>query len=84
MQAVSAAAECGSVAGLLDFLKVEHGLESDAELAREFGRDGAYVSKLRSGKLPLSANLILFIHEHFGVGVQEIRDRSGQQARWRK
>ena len=76
--------EGGTVAKLLDFLKAEHGLESDAELAREMEIDPPMISKLRRGKLPLSANHILRAHEHFGIGVQEIRDRSGQQARARK
>jgi hypothetical protein len=78
------AAERGTVAKLLDFLLVIGELKNDSALARVMGRDTAYVSKLRTGKLPLSANLILFIHEQWGVGVQEIRDRSGQRARWCK
>jgi plasmid maintenance system antidote protein VapI len=80
MQTVIASCQAGTVAKLLDFLLAEHDLKNDAELAREMSRDPAYVSKLRHNKLPLSSNLILFIHEHFGIGVQEIRDRSGQQA----
>jgi plasmid maintenance system antidote protein VapI len=78
------AAPAGTVAALLDYLLSEFAFKSDAELARELGRDSAYISKLRTGKLALSANLILFIHEHFGMAVKEIRDRSGQRARWCK
>ncbi|RFP19156.1 hypothetical protein [Duganella sp. BJB475] len=74
----------GTVAKLFDFLRAEHGLESDADLARELNRDTAYISKVRKEKIPLTSNLILFIHIHFGVGVQEIFERSGQQFRWGK
>lgn len=78
------ATERGTVAKLLDFLLAEGQLESDAELGRRLNRDGAYMSKLRKERLGLSANMILLIHIVFGVGVQEIIERAGQQARWRK
>ena len=74
----------GSVAKLLDFLIAEHDLKNDSALAREMDRDTAYVSKLRHNRLRLSANVILFIHVHFGIGVQEIFERSGQQPGWLK
>jgi plasmid maintenance system antidote protein VapI len=76
--------ERGTAAKLLDFLLAEGEFKNDAELARAWGRDSAYISKLRTNKIPVSANLILFIHENYGLGVQEIRDRSGQRARWCK
>ncbi len=78
------ATELGTVAKLLDFLLAERELESDAELGRLLNKDSAYMSKLRNEKLALSANLILLIHIVFGVGVWEIIERAGLQARWRK
>jgi hypothetical protein len=34
------------------------------------------ISKLRNDRLPLGPTYILHIHEHFGIGVAEIRDRA--------
>ncbi|MBV6321938.1 hypothetical protein [Duganella violaceipulchra] len=76
--------ERGTVAKLLDFVKAERGLMSDAELAREMGCDTAYVCNLRKERIALSSNTILNLHINFGIGVQEIFDRSGQQFRWGK
>lgn len=73
-----------SAAHLFEFLMLEHELASMAELAADLECDVAYLYKVRAGKLPMSANLILRIHEQFGLGVQEIRDRSGQRAKWSK
>ncbi|KQQ40435.1 hypothetical protein ASF61_06690 [Duganella sp. Leaf126] len=67
-----------SVRELLDYLITEHRLKNYAELAREMGETGATISRLVSGRQRLSAKQILFIHEYFGMGVQEIRERSGQ------
>lgn len=74
----------GTIAKLLDFLKAERGFESDSELGAEMNRDPTYISKLRRGVIPLSANLILLIHVQFGVGVQEIFERAGQKPDWLK
>jgi hypothetical protein len=76
--------ERGTVAKLLDFLLAESGLKTDAELGRMLNKDSAYMSKLRQEKLALSANMILLIHTIFCVGVKEIIERAGQQARWCK
>ncbi|MBV8660366.1 MAG: hypothetical protein JO142_21310 [Burkholderiales bacterium] len=67
-----------SIAALFDFLISEFDLKNDAHLATELDKDPACISRLRPGKLPLSSRMILAIHEHFGLPVVEIRDRSGQ------
>ena len=67
--------EKGSVAKLLDFLIAEHGLKNDAELAREMNVAPPVISKLRHDHLPLGPTYILHIHEHFHIGVAEIRQR---------
>jgi hypothetical protein len=74
----------GTVAKLLDFLRAERDLPSDAALGREMNRDPAYISNLRAEKIPLSANVVLFIHVNFGIGVQEIFERAGQKPDWLK
>ncbi len=71
----TAASEKGSVAKLLDFLIAEHGLKNDAELAREFGVAPPVVSKWRNNHMPFGAKHILRAHEHFGIGVAELRQR---------
>ena len=75
MSAVTEAPESGSVAKLLDFLIAEHKLKNDAELAREMKVAPPVISKLRNDHLPLGPTYILHIHEHFGIGVAEIRQR---------
>lgn len=76
---IEASPEC-----LFEYLMIEHGVKSMSQLAAELECDVAYLYKVRAGKLPMSANLILRIHEQYGMGVQEIRDRSGQKAKWSK
>jgi len=73
----SAQPSAGSIAALFDFLIEEFDLCSDAGLAREMEKDATYISRLRRDKLPLTANLILFIHDQFGLSISDIRQRAG-------
>ena len=63
-----------TVAKLLDALIERFKLKNDAALSRASGLSPAVICKLRHGKLPLSAQSILSIHEHLGVPVKEIRE----------
>ena len=59
---------------LLDYLKDRFGLRNDRELARELGVQSGYVSRVRHGHLPVSASLMLAIHDAFGLEIHEIKD----------
>lgn len=67
-----------SVRALLDYLITEHRLKNYAALAREMGETSATISRLLRAGQRLTAKQILFIHEFYGMNVQEIRERSGQ------
>jgi transcriptional regulator with XRE-family HTH domain len=58
---------------LLDYLKDRFGLRNDRELARELGVQSGYVSRVRHGHLPVSASLMLGIHDVFGLEIHEIK-----------
>jgi hypothetical protein len=59
---------------LFDHLKDRFGLRNDRELARELGVQSGYVSRVRHGHLPVSASLMLGIHDVFGLEIHEIKD----------
>jgi hypothetical protein len=42
-------------------------------LARELGVQSGYVSRVRHGHLPVSASLMLGIHDVFGLEIHEIK-----------
>jgi transcriptional regulator with XRE-family HTH domain len=58
---------------LFDHLKDRFGLRNDRELARELGVQSGYVSRVRHGHLPVSASLMLGIHDVFGLEIHEIK-----------
>ncbi len=59
---------------LFDYLKDRFGLRNDRELARELGVQSGYISRVRHGHLPVSASLMLGIHDVFGLEIHEIKD----------
>jgi hypothetical protein len=77
MSAATAAGQPGSIPKFLDFLIAELRLKNDAALAREMDVAPPVVSKWRRNRLPFGPKHILRAHEHFGIGVAEIRDRAG-------
>ncbi|MGG7603800.1 helix-turn-helix domain-containing protein [Massilia sp. BKSP1R2A-1] len=58
---------------LMDRLRDLHYLRTDAELSRVLGINACTLSKIRSGKSPISAAVILRIHETYGLPVAELR-----------
>lgn len=62
-----------NVGRLLDTLREEHNIPSDAALAREIDVAPPVISKLRAGG-KLGASVILRIHEYLGKPVKEIRE----------
>lgn len=59
---------------LLDFLKRESELKNDAALSRALKVSPPVISKIRSGRLRLGAELILRIHLLTEMPVQDILD----------
>jgi len=57
---------------LFDFLMREADIKSDAGLARALKTPASTVSKIRSGKSKVSAELILRIHRLTGLSVETI------------
>ena len=59
---------------LFDYLKARFGLRNDRELAAALGlQSSGYVSRVRHGHLPVSAELMLKIHDAFGLEIREIK-----------
>ena len=58
---------------LLDHLIAAFELKNDRELARELGVQSGYVSRVRHRHLPVSAQLMLGIHDAFGLEIREIK-----------
>jgi len=58
---------------LLNQLMQRGSLKNDAALSRALDVAPPVVSKLRSGRLPLGATIILRIHDVFDIAVRDIR-----------
>jgi hypothetical protein len=58
---------------LFIYLKQKYKLWTDADLATFLNTSGATISRVRTGKKYLKADLVLFIHEKTGIPTQEIR-----------
>jgi plasmid maintenance system antidote protein VapI len=58
---------------LLDTVKERYSVKNDAELSRKLDVPPPTISKIRSGKISVSADMILRIHETFGMPVADIR-----------
>jgi plasmid maintenance system antidote protein VapI len=58
---------------LLDILKDELDLKSDADLAEELGLAKPVLSKIRHGKVKISAGHILKIYDATGWSIEKIR-----------
>ena len=60
-------------AKLLDYLRNKFNVESDFELAERLGASAPTMSRVRNGRSPVGANLILAIHEQFGIPIKDIK-----------
>jgi len=58
---------------LLDTLKELYSIKNDAQLSRTLDVPPPTISKIRSGKVRVSADMILKIHETLGMPVADIR-----------
>lgn len=63
---------------LLDELKTEHAMvKNDAALCRAMKVTPPVISKLRSGRLGLSGDMKIRIHELFGIPISYIQQKLG-------
>lgn len=62
-----------SAAGLFETVKDALKLENDAALARRLGFDHSVISSQRSGRIPVSAPVIISIHEETGWPTKKIK-----------
>jgi plasmid maintenance system antidote protein VapI len=58
---------------LLDEVKQRYSIKNDAQLSRTLDVPPPTISKIRSGKVSVSADMILRIHECLGMPVADIR-----------
>jgi plasmid maintenance system antidote protein VapI len=58
---------------LLDKVKELYSIKNDAQLSRTLDVPPPTISKIRSGKVSVNANMILRIHETLGMPVADIR-----------
>lgn len=58
---------------LLDTLKAQKKLKTDVALADLLDVHPPVISKVRKGRLPVGASMILAIHEKLGMPVSDIR-----------
>lgn len=58
---------------LLETLKEKYELKNDAEISRRLEVAPPVISRIRSGKSGVSADIILRIHENLGMPVADIR-----------
>ena len=58
---------------LLDYLRREYNLPSDAALAEAMEVSPPVISKLRNGHTNLTASMMLRIHDVFGISIANIK-----------
>lgn len=63
---------------LLDFLKKEYKLKNDAALAKALGVKPPTISKLRSNKYVMSADVKIIIHKKTGMSIEDIESFLGE------
>jgi len=66
---------------LLDTLIVTLGLKNDAALSRTLAVGPAVLSKIRNGHMPVSAALLLRMHEETDISIQDLRRLMGDRRR---
>lgn len=58
---------------LLDYLRREYSLPSDAALAEAMEVSPPVISKMRNGYIGLTASMMLRIHDAFDIPIAEIK-----------
>lgn len=49
-------------------------LKNDAAMAREIGVSAPALSKLRHGRLPVTAALLIKLHDYTGLSIDQLRE----------
>ncbi|WP_194726996.1 hypothetical protein [Noviherbaspirillum malthae] len=65
---------------LLDILIDKLNLKNDAALCRKLGVTPPVLSKIRHGKMPVGATLLITMHEESGISIKELRRLMGDTA----
>jgi plasmid maintenance system antidote protein VapI len=58
---------------LLDFLKEKFNLKNDRRLALALGIQPPAISKIRNGRMTITADFILKVHETFDIPIKDIK-----------
>jgi plasmid maintenance system antidote protein VapI len=58
---------------LLDTLKEKYDLKNDAAISKTLEVAPPVISRIRNGKAPVSAELMIKIHETFGMPIADIK-----------
>src|SRR6476469_7777352 len=64
---------------LLDALLQNMQLKNDAALSRKLEVAPPVISKIRHGRLPVGASMLLRMHEESGLSIRELRDLMGDR-----
>lgn len=64
---------------LLDHLIAKLRLKNDAALARELQVAPPVLSKLRHGRLPVGATVLISMHEVSGISIKDLRELMGDR-----
>lgn len=62
---------------LLDTVIAEQGLKNDAALSRALKVEPPHISKIRSGKAPVTAETAVRLHEAFDMPIARIKELAG-------
>lgn len=66
---------------LLDTLVEKLHLKNDAALCRRLEVAPPVISKIRHGRLPVGASMLIRMHEETGLTIRELRDLMGDRRR---
>jgi transcriptional regulator with XRE-family HTH domain len=58
---------------LLDYLQKTYDIKNDRQLALKIGFSTPTLSKIRTGKYKVSADMIIAIHETFNMSIKDIK-----------
>ena len=59
---------------LLDYLKETFNVKNDRQLAMEMGISHPTISRIRRGHKKASAEVIIAVHEKYGIPIAEIKE----------
>lgn len=66
-----------TTADLLDKIRQQLALKNDAALACELKISACNLSKVRNGKMPVGASILVRIHDATGLSLNQIRELMG-------